>query len=72
MNKKLILNKEVIAELDNPLKIVGGEGAPSVDTCTCPTLAGATCDGGKTCPIIVNTTLDIRCAGCDTTDPGTV
>jgi len=50
MNKKLILNKTVIAELDNPSKIVGGDGKPSEWTaCTCPTYEGDTCNGGATC-----------------------
>jgi len=51
MNKKLILNKTVIAELDNPSKIVGGNGGPSeVSGCDCPTQFGdETCNGGDTC-----------------------
>jgi len=63
--KKLRLNKEVIASLDNPNRIVGGEngggpitqgGATCGYTCngptcegTCGTCNGATCAGGATC-----------------------
>ena len=58
--KKLKLNKEVIASLDNPHRIFGGDGAPHQatvggatcwPTCagTCATCNGATCAGGATC-----------------------
>ena len=64
--KKLKLNKQVIASLDNPNRIFGGEeggrvsdGVTCGDTCvtkcnTCDNGAtcagGATCDGQTTCP----------------------
>ena len=52
MNKKLILNKETIAQLTNPDRVFGGEGGagpvpPTVQGATC---VGATCDGQYTCP----------------------
>ena len=65
MKKKLILNKKVIATLDNPNRVFGGEGGvghgPS-DTChtkcnqySCgDTCNGATCDGVNTCPSCAN------------------
>jgi len=61
MNKKLILNKETIAQLTNPDRIFGGNGAPKdqtnagptcQNTCAtylCDTCNGATCNGGATC-----------------------
>jgi len=59
--KKLKLNKQVIASLDNPNRIFGGEGGGAVTqeglTCNFPTCGatcggtcnGATCAGGATC-----------------------
>jgi len=46
--KKLILNKETIAQLTNPDRIFGGEGAggPITQTCaTCVTCYDETCEG---------------------------
>jgi len=42
MNKKLILNKETIAQLTNPDRIFGGEETKPF----CLTYGGATCEGG--------------------------
>jgi len=55
MNKKLILNKTVIAQLTNPNRVFGGEGQLPNDFsdkggATCQTCnVGATCAGDKTC-----------------------
>jgi hypothetical protein len=76
MNKKLILNKTVIAELNNPFKIVGGEGGPSeVSGCApCLTQQGKTCDNtckAATCFHTENATCDDNtCITCvDTSCP---
>jgi len=55
MNRKLILNKETIAQLTNPDRIFGGEGAGGPITHSCDgTCVGFTCEGescdGTFCP----------------------
>jgi len=50
--KKLTLNKETIAQLTNPDRIFGGEGAPYIGTAGGHTCVYNTCDGNtcNTCP----------------------
>jgi len=56
MNKKLILNKETIAQLTNPERIFGGEGENGTGSQTCWQTCLATCQDytcEDTCPTAV-------------------
>jgi len=76
MNKKLILNKKIIATLDNPNRVFGGEGEAGhgpTHTCVthCDTCIGASCvdtcatyGGEFTCPQ-PPTSVGVLCHKCD-------